>query len=171
MQILKESDVAGFIANSQTAVIMAVAANCAACDKYKLVVEELEPLKIDSAFGSILISRSQKTTFTAKYMKSGADNVPLGTPMIFVFKDGVLAYRRFGLLTLRELSSFIDTGEIIAPDPIVIEERLSELDALVGRSTRETNKLIQDLQMAHQELLTSCNAEIKRLNEVSDGLQ
>jgi thioredoxin 1 len=160
---LTPNEIASFITSAPLVVIKAYADACPACDTFAPIWENAKEAAPEIAFGEIKVSRTQANIFTETYMNQGEDGVTIGTPMTFVFKDGELAYRYYGTMTLAELGSFIATGKTIDPDAAVKAARIAELDALVGKSIRETNEQIQALQEAHQQTLRSCEAEIKRI--------
>lgn len=160
---LNELHAKNLIENSAICVIKAYADNCPACVNYAPVFEQGQAALPEIPFGQIKVSRTNPTDFTRNYMQAGADVNGIGTPMTFVFKDGALAYRYYGALTLAELMNFISTGKTILPDDEVKAARIAEIDAMVGRSMRETNEQIAALTQAHQQLVRECEAEITRI--------
>ncbi len=151
------------IENAPICVIKAYADNCPACENYAPVFAEASQALPEIQFGKIKVARTAPTDFTRTYMQAGSDVNGIGTPMTFVFKNGALAYRYYGILTLAELMTFISIGKTISPDDEVKAARIAEIDAMVGRSMRETNEKIQALQAAHTQVIREAEAEINRI--------
>lgn len=159
---LNEKMIADFIQSRPLAVVKCFADNCPACLNYEPIFNDVATQLTDRAFASIKVAKGVSSDFVNAYMQPGEDGVKIGTPMTFVFENGVLKYRYYGMMTAPELINFIDTGLTIAGEEAK-QKRILELDAIVGRAHREMGKKIQEAQAEAQSVMVRAQAELDRI--------
>lgn len=161
---LNDKTFADFIKSRPLAVVESYAENCPACLNYEPIFAEVEAATSDYAFASIKVAKGDQSDFVAAYMQKGDDGVNIGTPMTFVFENGALKYRYYGMMTAPELTNFIATGSTITGEEAKAK-RIEELDAIVGRAQREMGAKIKQAQEDAQVVIMQAQAELDRITK------
>jgi len=158
---LTDKTVGDFIKQPGMAVIKAWGEGCIPCVEYLPAFKEVADSTTGVRFGTLKVAKDSPSKFRRTYMVAKKIGEQIGTPMTFIFKDGVEVRKHYGILhadLLRQLmKSDLEQAPARPQAPQqgprdITKAPIQEIQARGFTLMMQMNAIQNELQVINQEL-------------------